>query len=373
MSTTLVHYLRPDTVRVERMLPFVRFGPLATDRSSYPLETITPAASITTSATLLLAAAVIGVAVVVRERRWALLALVSGGVIAAVPTFTIGFIGNRYLVDMLPMLVVPAAVAIGTVALPVRPWRPLARRVVRIGAATLVVWGAWCNTALALWTQQLKEPGFTSWRYRIDGWVFGDPAPALVDLTPGAPVPRDGTVALDRDATVDRCSGVYIAEQGSWVALERTNDGRRLSGTVELGDAAVLLAGGDNWTVSAVVNDASVVVEADVDGRSTLSAPRPLPPDRRLDVDVIADPVVGELSVTIDGEQVVFVFADRPVPVSRARPSSSTPPPAIPLPSAGGPSLASATWQRTGVPRRGMRTRPTSNPTGPMRATSTVR
>ncbi|MCB0997667.1 MAG: hypothetical protein KDB40_00085 [Acidimicrobiales bacterium] len=310
VSTTLAHYLRPDTVRFERMLPFVRFGPLATDRSSYPLETITPAASITTSATLLLVAAVIGIVVIGRRRRWTLVAMVAGGLIAAVPTFTIGFIGNRYLVDMLPMLLVPAAVAIGTCAFPIRPWRPAARRIVRIAVVALVALGAWCNAALAVWTQQLKEPGFTSWRYRVDGWVFGDPAPALVDLTPGAPVPRDGTVALDRDPTSDRCSGVYIAEQGSWVALERSNDGRRLHGVVELDDdAAALLAGGDDWTVSAAVNGTSVVVEAEVDGRSTLSAPVPLPSDHRLDVDVIADPVVGELSVTVDGDQVVFVFA----------------------------------------------------------------
>jgi hypothetical protein len=199
LPTTVVHYLRPDTVRFERLFPFVRYGPLAADRGSYPMETITASASLTTSATLLLVAAVVGVALIVRGRRWPLLALVGGGAIAAAPTFTIGFIGNRYLVDMLPMLMVPAALAFGTFQLPVAMPADVRRRAARALTAALValvVWGAWCNVALALWTQQLKEPGFTAWRYRVDGGCSASRRPGLVDLTATMPVPRDGVVAL---------------------------------------------------------------------------------------------------------------------------------------------------------------------------------
>lgn len=304
LTTTVVHYLRPDTVRFERLFPFVRYGPLATDRSSYPLETITASASLTASATLLLTAGVVGVVLIVHRRSWPLLALVLGGAIAAGPTFTIGFIGNRYLVDMLPALLVPAAFAYATLSLPTSSWRRIA------GGATvaLVAWGAWCNVSLALWTQQLKEPAFTEWRYRVDGWVFGDPAPGLVDLTPGMPFPRDGVVALDRDLATGRCSGVYIAEQGAWVALERSNDGRRLTGTLALGDDRNLVAGGDIWLVDAIVADGQVTFVAEIDGTTVTGDAVALPDDGTVSFDLVADPIVGQLELEIDGDQVLFAF-----------------------------------------------------------------
>jgi len=307
LSTTVVQYLRPDTVRVERLFPFIRYGPLATDRSSYPLETITPSASLTTSATLLLAAAVVGIVLIVRTRSWPLLALTVGGAIAAGPTFTIGFIGNRYLVDMMPMLLVPAAFAFATLALPSPAWR----RAAWLATVALVAWGAWCNVSLALWTQQLKEPAFTEWRYRVDGWIFGDPAPALADLVAGMPFPRDGVVALDRDVTTGRCSGVYIAEQGVWVALERSNDGRRLTGTLALGDDRTLVAGGDTWLVDATVADGRVSFVAEIDGATVTTVTGDtvaLPGDRTVSFDLVADPIVGQLVLEVDGEQVLFAF-----------------------------------------------------------------
>ena len=304
LSTTLVQYLRPDTVRFERLFPFLRYGPLATDRGSYPLETITPSASLTVSAALLLAAAVLGVVVALRRREWPVLALTVGGAIAAGPTFTIGFIGNRYLVDMLPMLLVPAALAFATIAMPSAGWR----RTSRIATVALVAWGLWCNASLALWTQQLKEPSFTEWRYRVDGWVFDDPAPGLIDFVPGMAVPRDGTVVLDRDPSTGRCSAVYIAEQSAWVALEQSNDGRRLAGTVTLTGERTLIAGGDNWTVEAITAG-DLRFEADVDGNAFDSDTIALPDDRIVRFELVADPIAGQLSLIVDGEQVLFAFA----------------------------------------------------------------
>ena len=81
-ATTVVHYLRPDTVRFERLLPIVRYGPLATDRGSYPMETITPSASLTNAATVLLLAALVGVVVLLRRRGWAWLGLTAGAALA---------------------------------------------------------------------------------------------------------------------------------------------------------------------------------------------------------------------------------------------------------------------------------------------------
>ena len=58
LPTTVVQYLRPDALRFERLVPFVRFGPLATELGSYPLEANTPASSLPASATLLFVLAI---------------------------------------------------------------------------------------------------------------------------------------------------------------------------------------------------------------------------------------------------------------------------------------------------------------------------
>ena len=316
LPTTVVHYLRPDTVRFERLFPFVRYGPLAADRGSYPMETITASASLTTCATLLLVAAVVGVVLIVRGRRWPLLALVGGGAVAAAPTFTIGFIGNRYLVDMLPMLMVPAALAFGTFQLPVAMPADVRRRAARALTAALValvVWGAWCNVALALWTQQLKEPGFTAWRYRVDGWLFGEPAPGLVDLTATMPVPRDGVVALAHDAA-GACTGVYIAEQGAWVALERTNGATELRGELDAPAGTserVDVVGSDSWTIGVTVDDEGLHFQLDQDGAAPIVGdPLDAPADGVLrDVRVVVDPVIGQTSVHVGDALALFAFS----------------------------------------------------------------
>ncbi len=319
LSTTIVQYLRPDTIRFERLVPFVRYGPLATDRSSYPLETITPSASLTASATLLLGTAILGVVVAVRRRRWTLLALVVGGAIAASPTFTIGFIGNRYLVDMMPLLLVPAAFSFATIAMPshtrLRPTRLM--RPAQIATVALLTWGAWCNVSLALWTQQLKEPGFTEWRYRTDGWIFGDPAPGLVDLVIGAPMPRDGVVGLAHD-DADACAGVYMAEQGTWVALERTNGSLSLQGDLTAPTdpaASTPVAGSDDWmiAVAAVGDGIQFSFAPGADAVPTLGEVIDVPAGRVLrDVTVVVDPIVGQLSVSVGDQLALFRFGAPP-------------------------------------------------------------
>ena len=246
LPTTLAQYLRPDTLRFERLVPGIRFGPLAPDLGSYPVESTTPASSITATAPLLLVLAVIGVVWWARRRRWAQLAIVGGLAVGAVPSFTIGFVANRYLVDLLPLLIVPAAAGVHVAARLSRARSGMTR-----GARVLVVmtvfWGVWANAALATWTLGLKSPGFTELRYRVDAALFPAPAPGLVELVPGIPVPRDGVVAVAPD-----CAGVYVAEQGRWVALERADGRRVLRGTVSTTPDDRALAAGGDWLLSLV-------------------------------------------------------------------------------------------------------------------------
>jgi hypothetical protein len=300
LKTTLAQYLRPDTLRFERLLPIVRFGPPAPQYGSYPLEATTPTSSLTATATLLLIAAIAGIVVLVRRRQWVPLVLTAGALVAAVPTFAIGFVANRYLVDMLPMLLIPAAAAAAFVHLP--------RRRVALGiVAALLAWGLWSNAALATWVQNLKEPGFTEWRYEIDDAIFGDPAPALQTLDRTAPVPRNGIVALDISG--DECRSVYVAEDGKWNALEHTERFRRLSGALTL-DGDTVVVEGDGWELLATTGDNTVQFRVgDLIGEPLAWDGEPL------DVSVVADEVEGGFRVTADGRDALFTFAVPPRPM----------------------------------------------------------
>jgi hypothetical protein len=226
-----------------------------------------------------------------RCRTWLL--LVAATAVGTIPTFMIGFIANRYLIDMLPPLVVAGAVGTWIVlALP-------ARRTVRGVAIVLAVWGLWVNAGLATWTMEYKSPGFTELRYAVDAAVFGDGgSPSLITLVPGAPVPRDGVVALDAS-----CAGVYIAEQGQWVALERADGIRRTTGIIEdPGAGTAVLADGRDWTLQlvgtpqparlqVVGDDGTVRSEQSVDLESAGAPP--------LAYEVVVDPVTGEFVTRI--------------------------------------------------------------------------
>jgi hypothetical protein len=300
LPTTLVQYFRPDTVEFERLVPFVRFGPLATEHGSYPLEGNTPASSLTASATILFVVAMVGLWVIVRRRSWPLVALFAGAVVAAVPSFLIGFVANRYLTDMLPALVVPAAAALAVVPRPER----ISKRPAEVAVGLLTIWGLWVNVSLATWTQNLKEPGFTEMRYAIDDAVFGGTPPSVIDLVPGTAIPRDGIVAIDGE-----CDGLYIAEQGNWVALELAEGVRRLRGTAESEVAVQAIGGSIHVLVDHVDDGTQIVVEYQPDAGDRMQG-TPLVVDRSpVAIDIVSDPVTGRLEVRADGRLALFAFA----------------------------------------------------------------
>jgi hypothetical protein len=299
LPTTLVQYLRPDALRFERLVPFVRFGPAAREFGSYPLEGNTPASSLPASATLLFALALVGAWVVLRRRSWPLLAVWAGALVAAAPSFLIGFVANRYLTDMLPALVLPAAAAVAVVVLPVGAWG----RVLRWTVVVLTVWGLWVNVSLATWTQNLKEPGFTEMRYRIDDAVFGGAPPSVIDLVRGVDAPRDGIVAIDGE-----CDGLYIAEQTGWVPLELANGVRRLEG---LGDPASgqMSVTTPEGTIEITVSGTDVTASyLPVGGELVVGTPVPLT-NGPLRVTIESDPITGHLTIALSGTPTLFAFA----------------------------------------------------------------
>lgn len=302
LPTTIAQYLRPDAVRFERLVPGIRFGPLAENRGSLDVESVTPASSLPVTATALLLVGVVGLVWLVRRRHGAWLVVVAGGVLGAVPTFLIGFIANRYLIDMLPPLVSASAVGVWVVASWGRSDQDdvRRRRVLAVAGTTLVVWGAWVNGALATWTLELKSPGFTELRSDVDSALFGG---GDVGVSPAidasAPVPRDGLVG-----TSPACEGTYIAEQGSWVNLERATGIYEASGTIDaevMSSAPVRIASTSSWTVDVLSLDVGGVAfvhatPADPDAAVvTVDAPYPI------EYRVVADPVTGESFLEVAG------------------------------------------------------------------------
>jgi hypothetical protein len=286
VPSNLLQYLRPDAVRFERVVPFVRFSPPATELNGVDFESITPAASLTVAATLLLVLAGGGVVWAIRERRLALLAMIVGTAMAAVPTLALGFVANRYLIDFLPMLALAAAVAVWLEA---PTWLP-----VRVLTIALVTWGVVVNATLGVWSGQAANPGFVEGRFRLDERLFDPPSPGLIqlaDATDGTPF---GTFAIDADA--NRCHGVYVVGDEGWTAVERSPGDRRVAGTVPMGD--VRLVDNPAWTLDL---RADGVVLFGADGQEHVLATIDAPDGATIDFTVVSDPITGERFGDIDG------------------------------------------------------------------------
>jgi hypothetical protein len=302
LPTTIFHYLRPDAFAVERLAPFIRFGPRAHEFGSYPLESNTPASSLTASATLLVVMAAIGAVILIRHRHYRLLALLAGAAVAAGPTLAIGFIANRYLVDLLPGFVVLGAVATAD-------FRTSRRTAAIVAVAALTFWGAWINTSLATWLGQIERPGYTALRYQLDDAIFGGTPPSVVALDPDQPVPRDGVVGIDGP-----CDGLYIATGDNWVALELADGIRRLEGPFDPTIDGIVLSGTDLEMITVTPNrggDALIATHRRSDG-STIEGDAIDWDGDDVRLEIISDPASGGLrrglEVRIDGRSVLRDF-----------------------------------------------------------------
>jgi hypothetical protein len=315
VPTTLLQYLRPDTVRPSSLLPWLRWGPPARVVGGVTFDTVDRAASLPVGAPWLLGLSVPGVWAMVRRRvpaAWA--ACLAGGVLAAVPTLAIAFVAQRYLADLVPPLVVAGAVGVPVTARWPRPWR----RVAAVAAGVLAVIALGANAALAVAGQRLyllpdpaDERGFVGLQYDVYDRIPGGPPPHLSFVDELGPVAADGRLAVVGD-----CDALFRSDGTNWQPLELRPGGRFrqvVAGRLAPGTAVT----GDGWAV--VVGDAGdrrVEVEYRADNGVTARSDPIRASGEDVVLDVTADPTEGVVRVTSADEELLSTFlapADGPV------------------------------------------------------------
>jgi hypothetical protein len=286
VPSTLLQYLRPDAVRFERIVPFVRYGPPAVELNGVDFESNTPTTSLTVGATLLVILAVAGVVWAVRERRFALLGMIAATAVAGVPTLMIGFTANRYLIDFMPALVLAAAVAV---------WlTPPARVPVKAFVVALVAWGVIVNVALGVWSGRAIDTGFVEGRFRLDDRFFDGSSPGVIRAADVTDRTAFGTIAVDAEA--GRCLGVYVVDGRGVSTLERSAGDHMVAGTSPRGGMR-LIDNGD-WTLD-LQADGDIFYTRD-DRRkviTTVESSR----GRSVDYSIVADPNTREHYGVVDG------------------------------------------------------------------------
>lgn len=318
VPTTMWHYLSPlpTSMDVERLFPFVSWGGRATVFGGATFDTVDRSSSLLLAAPVFVVLAVVGVVWVVRRDRsqgWRVIGLAA--MLGTAGTFTIGFVAHRYLVDLVPPLVVLAAPGVWVVA----RWCErrgvgVARALVAVAALVLVV-GAVGQTALALRARYfyiVPDDGdrlrLMELQFDLDERLFGDPPATVVAVRGELPPPVDGTVAI-----LDDCTGLYRADGLVWAAVEWTaGEGRRLvlepddDTRSRLGREPVVVATGDTWTLTAEPTDDGRVVPV---YRSGATEERGDPVDRAVAaLDVVADPSTTQFIVTADGAESLSMF-----------------------------------------------------------------
>jgi hypothetical protein len=224
--TTLKQYLRPDGVDVRRDFPWVdfpRLGPSLVGDTRF--DELDWTSSIPASApALTLGVLAAGVwAVRTRGRRsgaeaWRLAALAAGAAAGAAGVVAVGYVANRYLADVFPVVVVLGAVGFHAALGAAPRWRRLAAGT----AVALVALGALGNTALALSYQRERGPVVPeAWRAQWVDWRLSLPGAYEPRLLPRRSPFLPGDTFDGRLAIVGRCDGMYVRVGDKWLGVER--------------------------------------------------------------------------------------------------------------------------------------------------------
>jgi hypothetical protein len=221
--------VRPDAVGTRRVFPFLGFpSERPTAFGDVVFAELDWSSSVPASEPLLVLLGLVGVVALVVPDRVAAGATrlrelrmpVLGAAAAGGGLLVLGYIANRYLSDVIPLVVLTGLVGAAVVV----RWalgRARGARVAVLGAmAVLALWGAWVNTSLGLQYQREIAPGapgdsradWLVWQARLG------PNPRFVRLGPDDPLPSPERVG--RVAVVGRCGGLYRSTGGDWQPVE---------------------------------------------------------------------------------------------------------------------------------------------------------
>ena len=195
----MLQYARPDALEFNALAPWINFPRRqATVLGNAVFDTRDETSSAPASMPLLVVLSVVGVVAMIRpppvENGPTLAALripFIGSLVGVVPTLTIAFIANRYLGDLVPVLLLGGLTGINVIG---RWWGSgaiAARSAVAAGLVVLGLWGVTANLALAIEYQRLIAPvdlrtrvAFVSWQYTlhkgrhgIEPFLHGPPGP----------------------------------------------------------------------------------------------------------------------------------------------------------------------------------------------------
>jgi len=310
IPTTLWQYLRPDGISTTGWFPYVDHGATARPFGGAVFDTIGRASSLTAASPWLAALALVGLLLAWRRLRpggaTALACCLTGATAGMVTALSIAFIAQRYVGDLLPPVLLLAA--FGTWALAGTALRrPRAGAAFSVVAALLVAWAMWSNGSLGLLEQRLYTPSSHAELAAFVGTQDAWPAIAPAPVTRRGRFPttartnaRPATRLVVRDR--GRCEALYVSDGTRWMLAELAAPRhRRVEVDVaELGSAEVPLAVG----VTIRRRGSDVIVHAgEFDSR-----PRRVRGTAA--VDLVHDPVTGELQVRVDEVDVLDVKVD---------------------------------------------------------------
>lgn len=334
--SVLMQILRPDALGVRSHFPFVGFPaqrPAVVGDALF--AELDWSASVPSSHPLLFLAALVGVAVLVTgrsaARSWRIPVL--GGALGVAPIVVFGYIAHRYLVDLVPLLVLAGALGLQAVAGRSSRWRGWVRR----GAAGFVVltalFGAWVNASLALQYQREVAPqrseseraGWLALQQRLGGRF------EVITIELNEPAPPAGPVG--QLLVVADCEALLRSSGSGWYLVENSEGagGVRLDLTaaapIDL-PVAIMRSRADDVGAELVVEPAEVhssssvrlVVEIDRAGERVRSFVGPsfelaagavtsleVQMDHRAGETVVRDPASGEellrVQVPLPGEE----------------------------------------------------------------------
>jgi len=228
-TTAFVQYIRPDAISFSRLVPFIDFPSTAHIFGGVHFDTIEPTSSVTSSMPLFACLALVGLFAAFwpgkgsPSRLAPTRLLLLGAFVGAYTVVPYSYIGQRYMSDFMPVLLIAGLVGL-FVGLRWVGARVARRRLLLVSISTLAVISLFVNASLS-WNYHNASPLVP------EGWVssYVDIRYAFHDIFPGGKQPyvvRGETLPFPPLAkgtlyVVGDCEGVYYSQGNTWEPTDK--------------------------------------------------------------------------------------------------------------------------------------------------------